>query len=70
MHSWIKTIAETKVATKARALIRDLSDNELGIVVIQVRKYLATSFIRAQGLCLLIKAWGNQGMGSAFFLYK
>ena len=53
MHSLVKTIAETKVATKARALGRDLSDKELGIVVTQVRKYLSTSFVRAQSLCLL-----------------
>ena len=48
-----ETIAETKVANKARSLGRDLSDKELGIVVTQVRKYLSTSVIRAQGLCLL-----------------
>ena len=53
LHSLVKTIAETKVANKARSLGRDLSDKELGIVVTQVRKYLSTSFIRAQGLCLL-----------------
>ena len=53
MHSLVKTIAETEVATKARALGRDLSDKELGIVVTQVRKYLCTSFIRAQSLCLI-----------------
>jgi hypothetical protein len=33
MHSLVKVIAETKVANKARALGRDLSDKELGIVV-------------------------------------
>jgi hypothetical protein len=53
MHSLVKVIAETKVANKARALGRDLSDKELGIVVSQVRKYLSISFIRAQSLCLL-----------------
>ena len=30
-----------------------MSDKELGIIVTQVRKYLSTSFIRAQGLCLI-----------------
>ena len=53
MHSLVKVIAETKVANKARALGRDMSDKELGIVVSQVRKYLSISFIRAQSLCLL-----------------
>ena len=53
LHSLVKVIAETKVANKARALGRDMSDKELGIVVSQVRKYLSTSFVRAQSLCLL-----------------
>ena len=63
-HRVVKTIAETKVANKARSLGRELSDKELGIVVTQVRKYLSTSFIRAQGLCLLNRLCflgGSQG---------
>ena len=53
LHSLVKTLADCKVAAKARALGRDISDKELGIVVTQIRKYLSTSFIRAQGLCLI-----------------
>ena len=30
-----------------------MSDKELGVIVSQVRKYLSTSFIRAQSLCLI-----------------
>ena len=32
---------------------RQMSDKELGVIVNQVRKYLSTSFIRAQSLCLI-----------------
>ena len=40
-------------ATKARSMGREASDKELGIIVSQVRKYLSTSLLRAQSLCLL-----------------
>ena len=49
----VKTLAETQVAVKARSMGREASDNELGVVIRQVRKYLSTAFIRAQSLCLL-----------------
>jgi hypothetical protein len=49
MHSLIKVIGETK----ARARGRSTSDNELGVVMSQIRKFLSTAFIRAQSLCLL-----------------
>jgi hypothetical protein len=53
LHILVKTMADSKVAAKARALGRDISDKELGIVVTQIRKYLSTSFVRAQSLCLI-----------------
>ena len=53
LHNLVKVIAETKLATKSRSLGRAMSDSELGIIVSQVRKYLSTSFIRAQSLCLI-----------------
>jgi hypothetical protein len=53
LHILVKTMADCKVAAKARALGRDISDKELGIVVTQIRKYLSTSFVRAQSLCLI-----------------
>ena len=53
LHSLVKTLAESQVAAKARSMGREASDNELGVVISQVRKYLSTSFIRAQSLCLL-----------------
>jgi hypothetical protein len=53
LHALIKVLGETKVAARARARGRQASDNELGVVISQIRKYLTTSFIRAQSLCLL-----------------
>ena len=53
LHTLVKVLAETKLAAKARALGREMSDKELGIIVTQVRKYLSTSFIWAQSLCLI-----------------
>ena len=41
------------MAAKDRSRGREASDNELGVVISQIRKYLSTSFIRAQSLCLL-----------------
>ena len=53
MHSLVKVLAESKLAAKARARGRDISDRELGLITTQIRKYLATAFVRAQSLCLL-----------------
>ena len=53
MHTLVQTLADSKVLAKARALGREVSDKELGIVISQIRKFLSTSFIRAQSLCLI-----------------
>jgi hypothetical protein len=53
MHSLLKVMWETKVTAQARARGRPASDNELGVVISQIRKFLSTAFIRAHGLCLL-----------------
>jgi hypothetical protein len=53
MHALIKVLGETKVTARARARGRQASDNELGVVISQIRKYLSASFIRPQSLCLL-----------------
>jgi hypothetical protein len=53
LHSLVKTISDVKVAAKARALGREISYKELGIVVAQVLKYLSVTFIRTQSLFLL-----------------
>ena len=39
--------------SETSVLQREMSDKELGIIVTQVGKYLSTSFIRAQSLCLI-----------------
>ena len=53
LHSLVKVLAETKLAAKAGSLGRQMSEKELGVIVNQVRRYLSTSFIRAQSLCLI-----------------
>ena len=53
MHRLVKVLAESKLAAKARARGRDISDRELGLITTQIRKYLSTAFVRAQSLCLL-----------------
>ena len=40
-------------AAQARDRGRPASDNELGVVMAQIRKFLSTAFVRAQGLCLI-----------------
>ena len=46
MHRLVKVLAESKLAAKARARGRDISDRELGLITTQIRKYLATAFVR------------------------
>ena len=53
LHSLVKVMGENKVAVQARATGREASDNELGIIISQIRKYLSTAFVRAQSLCLI-----------------
>ena len=53
LHALVKVMGETKVAAKARERGRQASDNELGLVISQIRKYLSTAFVRAQSLCLI-----------------
>ena len=53
LHNMVKVMGENKVAVQARATGREASDNELGVIISQIRKYLSTAFIRAQSLCLL-----------------
>jgi hypothetical protein len=52
MQSLIKVIGETKVAAQARERDRPTSDNGLAVVISQIRKFLSTAIIWAQGLCL------------------
>ena len=51
----MKVLGENKVAVQARAKGREASDNKLGVIITQIRKYLSTAFIRAQSLYLINK---------------
>ena len=53
LHKLVKTLGEVKVAKQARDTGREASDKELGVIISQIRKYLSTSFVRAQSLCLI-----------------
>ena len=53
LHSLVKTLGDTKLAARARAMGREGSDNELGVIIGQIRKFLSVAFVRAQNLCLL-----------------
>ena len=54
LHSLVKVLGENKVVLKARATGREASENELGIIISLIRKYLLTAFIREQNLCLIL----------------
>ena len=48
LHNMVKVMGENR----ARAIGREASENELGVIISHIRKYLSTAFIRAQSLCL------------------
>ena len=53
LHNLVKVLGENKVAMQARATGREASENEQGIIISQIRKFLSTAFVRAQSLCLI-----------------
>ena len=53
LHELVKVMGETKLAAKARSLGRECSENEYGLIISQIRRYLSTAFVRAQSMCLL-----------------
>ena len=53
LHALVKVMGETKVAARAKARGRQASDNGLGVVIAQTRKFLSTAFVRSQSLCIL-----------------
>ena len=53
LHSLVKVMGESKIAARARDRGRQGSDNELGAIIAQIRKYLSSAFVRAQSLCLI-----------------
>ena len=65
LHSLVKVLAETMLPAKAKSLGRQVSEKELGVIVNQIRRYLSTSFIRAQSLCLINRlSYLGRGPGS------
>ena len=66
LHSLVRTLAETKVAARSRARGWQGSDEELGLVMGEIRRALSLDFIRAQALCLLTRlTYLGDGAGSA-----
>ena len=66
LHSLVRTIAETKVAARSRARGWQGSDQELGLVMGEIRRALSLDFVRAQALCLLTRlTYLGDGAGGA-----
>jgi hypothetical protein len=53
LHSLVTTMAECRVAARARATGQASSDHELGLVTGQIRRALSGDMVRAQALCLI-----------------
>ena len=66
LHNLVHTLAESKVAARSRARGWQGSDEELGLVMGEVRRALSLDFVRAQALCLLTRlTYLGDGAGSA-----
>ena len=53
LHTLVQKLAESKVASMGLRRGREGCEEELGIVVGQIRRSLSTTFVRAQSQCLL-----------------
>ena len=53
MHNLVKVMGETKVVAKARARGRQASNNELWVIIAQIRNFLSATFLKYQSLCLI-----------------
>ena len=53
LHTLVQRLAESKVAAMGLRSGREGTEEELGIVVGQIRRSLSTTFVRAQSQCLL-----------------
>ena len=53
LHSLVRILAESRVAHRVRGRGRVASENELGVVMGEVRRALSLDFVRAQAMCLL-----------------
>ena len=67
LHSLVQSLAESKVNAMGLRRGGQASDEELGIVIGQIRRSLSTTFVRAQAQCLLSRLnCTGQGFAQAF----
>ena len=55
MHSLVRTLAKSKAAARSGARGWQGSDQELGLIMGEIRRALSLDFVRAQALCLLTR---------------
>ena len=53
LHDLVQKLAESKVAAMGLRRGREASEDELGVIVGQIRRSLSTTCVRAQAQCLL-----------------
>ena len=53
LHNLVQKLAESKVGAMGLRSGREATDEEVGIVVGQLRRSLSTTFVRAQAQCLI-----------------
>ena len=67
LHSLVQSLAESKVTAMGLRRGGQASEEELGMVVGQIRRSLSTTFVRAQAQCLLSRLnCTGQGFAQAF----
>ena len=55
LHSLVRTLAKSKAAARSGARGWQGSDQELGLIMGEIRRALSLDFVRAQALCLLTR---------------
>ena len=55
LHALIRVLGESKVSARGQARGEEGQEGELGFVMVQVRRILSCTFVRAQSLCLLAR---------------
>ena len=63
LHSLVRTLAKSKAAARSGARGWQGSDQELGLIMGEIRRALSLDFVRAQALCLLTRLT-NPGDGA------
>ena len=66
LHSLVRTLAKSKAAARSGARGWQGSDQELGLIMGEIRRALSLDFVRAQALCLLTRlTYLGDGAGAA-----